>query len=222
MSENQTPLDVLPDELTAARISDTRREALQLINDRPGKIQRWYTERLEVSGSYLDQLKHHFPDVFDNYRDEEFGSLGGQRWYLDSEIRNALIEDGVIDADEVSDLENTAEEPSQKLEKGNVSVEGVFDATDGVGAPQTFSDLPHDPHAGGDGTDEASAEAESDGGERAVESDSDAAHPETPTVYFFNLSEEDVVDIIRQTDRSTAEEVFRQAVQVEHFPDGGE
>lgn len=130
----------LPDAFSTGRVTDVREEMLQLLYDEPGHTSGWYAERATngASENYVCKLKSEYPDIVEHE--------SGEGYRLTDHARRELIDAGVIEKDDVSESQHVAEEPSQQAKPGEITVNGVFDATGGEsGAGQLFEDRPYSP-----------------------------------------------------------------------------
>jgi len=209
--------DDYPRKLEPERIAENRAEMVQLLYEEPRRQASWYADRVGVWEKYLGQLHRDFPRVFEREKDPEDG-----RRYLYSLSDDAIAafkERGIIDPDDVSDLANSAEEPSarQRRSFGNVSYEGPPIDLTGED-PQTIHERPvkGDPDETDDDPDETDT-----GGEESAANDDDAPDdpPEDETDetdaqpgLTATLSPEDAFEIIRNGPREESRRLFESLV----------
>lgn len=191
----------LPDVLTDANISETRRELLQLLYDNPGQPSSWYESRLDVADTYLAQFRYRYSGLIEHTKEQL--DNGGKRYYyrLAEPACKALLAGDVIEGDGLDCFEQTAEEPSQRYENGNVSFEGQP-------LDMTWQGQDERPVKGDVGTtvdDEAIEDL-------IVEAEGVAEAQDGQPTYALELDEGDVFEIINTADAAVARRVFDQVI----------
>lgn len=199
----------LPDVLTDENITDKRRELLQLLHDHPRREPTWYASQIGSASNFLQVLRSRTDaDVIDKIRDGE-SEYGGRKYIyeLTDEARAALVREGVVEGDNIDQMEARSEEPSQRSEPGRVTVTGgPLDLTDGEGEVQLFKDRPaaknaeNGDHANGDGEVEEVSTTDAD------------ESPETITV---ELDPSDAFGLVHTADPKYARSLWRAVTETD-------
>lgn len=206
----------LPETLGQGINAEKQQTFLQALYDNPGKPKEYYEEVAGYSDDYMSTFRYQYPGVVE--RTDPHGQDGRVYAYrLTDEARKALADEGVIDTDDVSELMNEAEEPSQQTERGNMTFVGSIDArTDPLQTiderpvtddrnDESTTDEPDEDGQDGDGPD--------DGGGETVTKESDEVMKDDdagPEQFALTLEQDEVFDLIRSADEAIARSVLDQ------------
>lgn len=198
--------------LDEMRITEKRKDLLQLVYEHPGHSGvQWYAERVDMSPENIYHAHRTHPDLFDT---EAAGdSAGSKRWRLSDEAIEHLRAEGVLEPDEFADFEHEAEEPSQTVERGNVTITGGLDFTDAEGGEQIWQDRPVKQDTGGGpvpvGAPESSPAVNGASDEDVSESVAGVeSEPSAEERHTVELTDADVFDIVRNASEETARRVY--------------